>query len=321
MRLKSFHAESMSEAMRQVRLSLGGDAVIVTSREEASGWVRITAAVEQLNSAPEYKEEQDGFDADAIAEMITDILLKHRVPASVSSKIISVAMTLFEKNPKKTLAEALQKTFSFDPPSLGKKRKPIILVGPPGAGKTLMAAKMAARAVMDGQKPAIITTDIARAGGIEQLSAFLNILSLPLLHAEDAKGLRDVLAKVGNRTQTIIDTGGLNPFDPQEMKFLARLISVEEMEPALVLPAGIDAEESAEIAMTFRVLGVKHLIPTRLDFARRLGGILSAADRAGLSFTEGSHTPQVVNGILTITPQTLVNLLMPHSPKRGKVKS
>ncbi|MFH1157542.1 MAG: ATP-binding protein [Pseudomonadota bacterium] len=316
MRLKSFHAKSMSEAMRQVRASLGGEAVIVTSREEAGGWVRITAAVEQLNAAPEYEEEQDGFDADAVAGMITDILLKHRVPASVSGKIISVAMTLSGKDPKKTLAEALRKTFSFDPPCAGKKRKPLVLVGPPGAGKTLMAAKMAARAVMDGRKPAIITTDIARAGGIEQLSAFLNILSLPLLQAEDAKGLKSAIVKAGNSAQIIIDTGGLNPFDPQEMKSLARLMSVEEMESALVLPAGTDAEESAEIAMTFRVLGVRRLVPTRLDFARRFGGILSAADRAGLSFTEGSHTPQVANGILTLTPETLANLLMPHSPKK-----
>ena len=321
MRLKSFYAKSMPEAMRQVRASLGGEAVIVTSREEASGWVRITAAVEQLNAAPEPEEVRDGFDADEVAEIITDILLKHRVPASVSSKIISVSMTLFGNDPRKMFAEALQKTFSFDPSYAGKKRKPLVPVGPPGAGKTLTAAKMAACAVMDGQKPAIITTDIARAGGVEQLSAFLNILSLPLLQAEDARGLKSALAKAGNSSQIIIDTGGLNPFDPQEMKALAKLMSVEEMEPALVLPAGMDAEESAEIAMTFSVLGVKRLIPTRLDFARRFGGILSAADRAGLSFTEGSHTPQVANGILTMTPETLANLLMPHSPKRDKVKS
>ncbi len=300
----------MSEAMRQVRNTLGDDAIIVTSREETSGWVKITAAVEQTVSAP---EKGDDFDADTLIEMITDTLLKHRVPAGVSDKIISVAMTLPEKDPKKMLALALKKTFSFTDIS---SKKPIVLVGPPGAGKTLMAAKLAARAVLDGRKPAIITTDIARAGGVEQLSAFLDILSLKLLQAEDAKGLKAVLAQIPKSTQVIVDTGGLNPFDPQEMKALAKLLNVADMEPALVLPAGIDAEESAEIAMTFGVLGVKRLMPTRLDFARRLGGLLSAADKAGFSFTEGSHTPQVAQGILTLTPETMSGLLMPHSPKK-----
>ena len=151
---------------------------------------------------------------------------------------------------------------------------------------------------------------------MEQLSAFLNILSVPLLQADDAKDLKALLGKAPKGAHIIIDTGGLNPFDPHEMKFLAKLLNVAEMEPALVLPAGIDAEESAEMAMTFEVLGVNRLMPTRLDFARRLGGLLSAAERAGLSFTEGSHTPQVANGILKLTPETFANLLIPHSPKK-----
>lgn len=311
MRLKSFHAKSMSEAMRQVRQALGDDAIIVNTREEKSGWVKITAAVEQKETTAE-----PAFDAETMVEAVTAAMLRHRVPAGVSEKIIAVAMTLPGRDPKKALATALQRTFSFEDAPARKKQKPLILVGPPGAGKTLMAAKLAARAVLDGRKPAVITTDIARAGGIEQLSAFLNILSLPLHQAEDAKELKAVLAKVKGAPQVIIDTGGLNPFDPQEMKFLAKLINVEDMEPALVLPAGTDAEESAEIAMTFEILGVRRLIPTRLDFARHLGGILSAADRAGLSFTEGSHTPQVANGILQLTPEALANLLMPHTAKK-----
>lgn len=309
----------MSEAMRQVRETLGDDAIIINTREETSGWVKITAAVEQQNpaSAAEVHEQEDsGSDEETIIEMITDTMLRHRVPSSVSEKIISTAMTLSGKDPQKLLGAALQKTFRFEDPQPQKKHKPVILVGPPGAGKTLMAAKMAARSVLGGHKPAVITTDIARAGGIEQLSAFLKILSLPLLTAEDAKELKAALHKVKAHTQVIIDTGGLNPFDPQEMKSLAKLINVEDMEPTLVLPAGIDAEESAEIAMTFGVLGVKRLIPTRLDFSRHFGGILSAADRAGLSFTEGSHTPQVANGILHLTPHALAGLLMPRSSKK-----
>jgi flagellar biosynthesis protein FlhF len=96
---------------------------------------------------------------------------------------------------------------------------------------------------------------------VEQLSAFLNILELPLYQAEDAKSLQSVMMQARNASSVIIDTGGLNPFDPQEMKTLARLMTVADMDAALVLPAGIDAEESAEMAMTFSVLGVKKTDP------------------------------------------------------------
>lgn len=306
----------MSDAMRQVRDALGEDAIIVSSKEEKGGWVKITAAVEQVaagsgDAGASAKEEI--FDAETNIETITEALLKHRVPASVSDKIISVAMTSAERDVKKMLAAALKKTFGFADFSF---RKPLVLVGPPGAGKTLMTAKLAARAVLDDEKPVVITTDIARAGGIEQLSAFLNIMKVPLETAEDARGLKKILADAPKKAPVIIDTGGLNPFDPQEMKFLARLLQVTEMEPTLILPAGIDAEESAEMAMTFEVLGVKRLMPTRLDFARRMGGILSAADRAGLAFTEGSHTPNVAKGLLPLTPEALAHFIIPHPPKK-----
>ena len=333
MRLKSFQAKTMGDAMRQVKETLGDDAIIVSTREE-NGFVRITAAVEQqeISSEPPAKgprferprekapepvptpaEEEDAL------EIITDVLLRHRVPASVSDKIITTAMTLRAGTAKSLLTRAIDQVFGFSLLQEPKQPKPIILVGPPGAGKTLMTAKLAARYVMDGQKTAVITTDIARAGGIEQLQAFLNILSLPLYQAEEAKDLKHALAQAAGAKHIIVDTGGLNPFDPQEMKILARLMAVTEMEAALVLPSGIDAEEAAEMAQTFSILGVKKFIPTRLDFARRLGGVLSAADKAGLSLTAASHTAQVAEGVIDLDAATLADFLMPDAQtKRGK---
>ena len=46
MRLKSFYAPTMADAMDLVRSILGDDAIIVATRQEADG-VRVTAAVEE----------------------------------------------------------------------------------------------------------------------------------------------------------------------------------------------------------------------------------------------------------------------------------
>ncbi len=144
---------------------------------------------------------------------------------------------------------------------------------------------------------------------MEQLEAFLNILDIPLYKATNTKSLKAALKDVKSADQIFIDTGGVNPFDPYELKDLAKFLNAAKMEPILVLPAGGDAEECAEIAMTFHVLGIKKILPTRLDFARRIGGILSAADRVGLSFCDGSHTHQVAEGLTPMDAKKISRML------------
>lgn len=374
MRLKSFIANSMSDAIQQVREAMGEDAIIVNTREMAGGRVRITAAVEQENhygidlpefdwdddtpspsetpppedhkhddplpqfedTTPEYAwrpeplediPETDDFLAgwlhdsgekledeapeDLIVESVTDAMLRHRLPTAVSEKLITTATLIQGKNLRDTLAEAIEAHFDFDPLPQKPYKKPIILVGPPGAGKTLNTAKLATRAVQNGLRPAVISTDIVRAGGLEMLSTFLDVLEIELQDANNAQELKAAIEKNRDADQIFIDTGGLNPFDPYEMKDLSRLLKVADMEPVLVLPAGGDAEESAEMALTFELLGVNRIYPTRLDFARRLGGVMAAADRGKLSFSGASHTHRIPDGILDLTPHVIADLLMP----------
>jgi flagellar biosynthesis protein FlhF len=78
--------------------------------------------------------------------------------------------------------------------------------------------------------------------------------------------------------------------------------------PVLVLPAGLDAEESAETARAFHLLGCRHLLPTRLDAARRLGGVLAAA-AADLALTEAGIGQEVADGLAPITPAWLAQRL------------
>jgi len=334
MKLKTFHAETMMAAMQKVKAELGSDAIIVNSSEE-NGMVKITAAIEQ-DALPAIKTEavitpeqpkikvtipkdlqDEAIEESDIQTVITDAMLRHRVPTRVSEKIISTALTMPGENPRQVFEATLNKLFDFRRETSAKSSRKIILVGAPGAGKTLMTAKFAAKFSLEGETPTIITTDYSRAGGIEQLSAFLNILKLPLSVAKTAKDLTEIVAKAKDSKQVIIDTGGLNPFDPSEMKFLANLIKASDFEPALVLPANTDAEEAAEMAQAFSILGTKQIIPTRLDFARYLGGMLNAADRGNLYFSESSHNPKVADGILYLNPSVLANLLIPKNNKKG----
>ena len=61
--------------------------------------------------------------------------------------------------------------------------QPLLLVGPPGAGKTLTVARLATRLVMAGITPMVITADGKRAGATEQLAAFTRLLGISLIVA------------------------------------------------------------------------------------------------------------------------------------------
>lgn len=326
MRLKSFYAKTTTEAMQMVRETLGEDAIIVATREEKGGkTVCITAAIDRADRDDDFDPRDPARDwvhgdeddeESPILEKLTDVMLRHSVPEEVTDQVLSCATVIGLQQADMSLMAALEHLFSFRPLPQKATGTAIMLVGPPGAGKTLAVAKLAARAVMNDQKVAVITTDTVRAGGIEQLAAFTRLMNVELRKAPGPKALRACLDSVRGADQVFIDTGGLNPFDPEEMRNLARMVAVGDIEPVLAMPAGTDAEESGEIARVYGTLGVNSMIPTRIDIARRLGGLLSAAHYGGLIFADASHTPKVADGLIGLSPKRLTALLMPEAVRK-----
>jgi flagellar biosynthesis protein FlhF len=329
MRLKSFYAKTMSEAMQMVRDTLGEDAVIVATREEKGGKaVRVTAAIDPSSygepafeigrgaasqAAPasdwlQYDEEDEEF---AVAEELTEVMLRHAVPETVMDQVLSCATVIGLEQPAIALVASLEHLFHFRPLPLRSYKKPMMLIGPPGAGKTLVAAKMAARGAMNGLNIGVITADTVRAGGVEQLAAFTKLLRIDLQKAKTPQDLLAALSDLRGCDQVIIDSPGINPFDTEDIRTLARLIGADDIEPYLVLPAGGDADEAGEMARAFAALGAHTLVPTRVDITRRLGGLLAAAYYGNLAFADAGNTAKVADGLISLTPQTLSKLLMP----------
>lgn len=305
-----------------IRETLGDEAIIVaTGEERARGGVRVTAAVEPsfeigdegMAGVQNWLQYDDEQDTDAVAEELTEIMLRHCVPENVMDHIISCATVMGYDDLGTALSSTLAQLYSFRPLPVKAHEKPIMMIGPPGSGKTLAVAKMAARGAMNGLNIGVISTDTVRAGGVEQLQAFTNLLKIDLQKAKSPQDLRSITEDLKHHNdQVIIDTSGLNPFDTNDVKILAKLIGAIDVRPVLVLPAGIDADESGEMARIFAAIGATELLPTRVDIARRLGSLLAAAHQGSLSFSDVSTTPKVAQGLRPLTPKSLSHLLVPR---------
>lgn len=339
MRLKSFYAKTMTEAMQMVRESLGEDAIIVATREENSGKaVRVTAAIDDRFHSPskvetrggdlafelgrgdevaerddwlQYDDEQE--DESSLTEAIIDTLLKHGAPEDILDQIVNCAAMADLDEPTIAFVAALDTLYNFTPLPTQAYKKAMMFVGAPGAGKTLTVAKLAVQGVMNGLKIAVITTDTVRAGGVEQLQSFTKLLKIDLKTAKNATDLSKILAQVAGADQILIDTPGFNPFKTADMRALASLAASGDIEPILTLAAAGDADESGEMARIFSALGVRRFVATRLDIARRLGGLLSAAQHGGLAFADASATASVADGLTALTPRTLAGYFFPKT--------
>ena len=315
MRIKIFSSDTITNAMRQIREELGDDAVIIsTQTDDQSGGVRITAALEADDQEDSIADILVDETIDAARDEIFQALDYHGVPRSLSEPMIGGLESDGRADAEEALETAIRRRFEFEPLSLQSLEKPLILVGAPGSGKTTSAARLATRATVEHRELSVITTDSFRAGAREQLSAFTDILETGLLCVDGPDELRTALDQ-SRKATTIIDTTGANPFNASEMAALAKLIDVSKAEPVLVFAAGGDVAEAAEIGACFGALGVRRMIVTRLDIARRLGAPVSAADAGPLNFSDVSFSPQVARGMKPLTPQALARLLL-RDPNR-----
>ena len=172
---------------------------------------------------------------------------------------------------------------------------PVMLVGPPGAGKTLAAIRLATSALLEGRCPCVANSDARRAGG--ELAALLAVPGLAP-HADAASA-------------DIVDTAGIDIFDAGARAELPRTSATR----VLVLPADLDAPSAAETARAWRGWGCTHLLSTRLDLSPRLGSLLAAAD-TGLVLALASLSSATGAAMVPLTPEFLARRLASAPPRR-----
>ncbi len=158
-----------------------------------------------------------------------------------------------------------------------------------------------------------LTADGQRAGATEQLAAFTRLLGLDLVVAAHPVALARAIANRPEGAPVLIDLPGCDPFATQEREESSALAATVGGCLVAVLPAGLDPAEAADLAAAYGEAGARLMVATRLDLARRIGGVLAAAD-AGLALAEAGIGPGAADGLVPLTPALLADRLLqvPH---------
>ena len=234
MQLKLYRAANTRAAMAQIRAELGEDALILSTRKIADG-VEIAAAREAAAAVPRAPDPE-----------IAACMAFH-----------GVADVLADRLARGNLAQTLAECLRFAALDVSAEARPLMFAGPPGAGKTLTVARLATRLVMEGRTPMVITADGRRAGAAEQLAAFTRLLGLDLVVASQPLSLARALARRAAGQSVLIDLPGTSPFDPVQIEEIGALAITAQARMALVIPAGLDRMEAADLASGFAAMGAE----------------------------------------------------------------
>ncbi len=165
----------------------------------------------------------------------------------------------------------------------------IMLIGLQGAGKTTMAAKLAARLRKEGQRPLLVAADIYRPAAIDQLQILGKQIDVPV-HAEGTDVSPATIAKNAMRlarekayTTVILDTAGRLQIDDQMMQELEQVRMTTRPSDILLVVDAMTGQEAVNVAEGFNQrVPISGLIMTKIDGDARGGAALSVRQVTGV---------------------------------------
>lgn len=210
-------------------------------------------------------------------------LKRHRLPESLAAALVREAAQFPEVSADAALAFALAQRMAPAPIDFEKARG-ILLVGPAGAGKSAVAAKILHAARLVGRR-----CELSRADG--GLGLFRSRTNPP-----------DLL--------TVMEADGFNPLNARAASAFSALGDIEGVDTIGVISALSDAEDVSDIVAAFRF---RRVIVTNMDRTRRLGAAL-AAITGGAQLAHVTHGAACEDALEFLEPGALAALLldMPH---------
>lgn len=167
-----------------------------------------------------------------------------------------------------------------------KPGQKIVVVGPPGAGKTSLIGRIAGHLVA-GQNLAVCLTslDKVKISAPEELQSYASLLDIDHFEmpTQVDPGLLD---RQGKDKITLIDTPAMNPKNREPLRIYTEKLGRIKPDRVLgVFSAMYRADDLLDIIRAFRPFRLTELAFTMTDQTHRLGGMLAASILTGIPIT------------------------------------
>jgi flagellar biosynthesis protein FlhF len=320
MKMKMFVGRTEEEAMAMVRAEMGPDAVILSTRDE-DGRVEIRAAVErnfgQKFAAPKFAEVRPMFDE--TRSQLSSTLRWHGAPDGFVHMVAEAGGRLGAGlEALGSLSAGIEGVLTFNPLN-PRPAKSLLLVGPPGSGKTTAVAKIASQ-LSDRKHPLeAVAADFDASGQVARLAALM--LKTSVTFALSPDHLMRLVREADDRSERlVIDCPSFNPLEDADMKRCSDLISYMNVEPVLVLSAEGHPMEIEDNARAFAQAGCKRVILTKIDAVRRRGGAIAAISSARLSIAQLGLTSSVRGGLAPASAGRIARLFVTGTTEAEMLK-
>ncbi|MDD3050746.1 MAG: hypothetical protein PHR06_06320 [Candidatus Cloacimonetes bacterium] len=188
----------------------------------------------------------------------------------------------------------------------------VVIIGPSGAGKTTIAAKLAAINKYKSKKNVcLISADSYRIAAKEQLKSFAEIAKIRFESIYNNSELLDLINQLQSFDLIIIDTAGINPRDMKKMVSLKEMIKVAKADE-IHLVLSLTSKESylRDVIRNFSILSYDSIIYSKIDETNTYGEILNIATDYEKKISYLTNGQSIPEDIITADRKELAELIL-----------
>lgn len=159
----------------------------------------------------------------------------------------------------------------------------------------------------------VVSLDVEKSGGTAQLETLLQTLDISVQVGCTLEEVHAFLAVAAPHTPVLLDTPGLNLFEPSDRFLIKKWVQGTKGHPFGLLRAGGDIYETQALLEMLQEEGVTRVGVTHCDATRRLGTVLSAIFSSKITLEFLGDSPFIARTPHVARADSIVDVLISSS--------